>query len=146
MISSLQHIGLPKRPILSFSCILHVFFPFWFLPSKQFLHRRISCCPQGSRACYINVNQEYRRLVTHSPHFTVPFCSRLPAVASSHADPRYQAFFVLSLLLVASEPQLRFRHLVELTSDSGFPRMRMASVGLLKKPFLKLFAPSSEWE
>ena len=65
---------------------------------------------------------------------TVPLCGLLLAVASSHSDPltRHQAFRVLSLLLVASEPQLRFRHLVELTSDSEFPQMRVAPVGLVK--------------
>ena len=74
-----------------------------------------------------------------SPHITVPLCGLLPAVASSHADPltRHQAFRVLSLLLVASEPQLRFRHLVELTSDSEFPQMRVASVGLVKEALLE---------
>ena len=69
-------------------------------------------------------------------------------MASSHADPltRHQAFRVLSLLLVASEPQLRFRHLLELTSDSEFPQMRVASVGLVKEALLKTLSlpPSAE--
>ena len=74
-----------------------------------------------------------------SPHITVPLCGLLPAVASIHADPliRHQAFRVLSLLLAASEPQLRFRYLVELTSDSEFPQMRVASVGLVKEALLQ---------
>ena len=74
-----------------------------------------------------------------SPHITVPLCGLLPAVASSHSDPltRHQTFRVLSLLLVASEPQLRFRHLVELTSDSEFPQMQVASVGLVKEALLE---------
>jgi hypothetical protein len=83
-----------------------------------------------------------------SPHITVPLCGLLPAVASIHADPltRHQAFRVLSLLLVASEPQLRFRHLVELTSDSEFPQMRVASVGLVKEALLEALSlpPSAE--
>ena len=83
-----------------------------------------------------------------SPHVTVPLCSLLPAVASSHSDPltRHQAFRVLSLLLIASEPQLRFRHLVELTSDSEFPQMRVASVGLVKEALLEALSlpPSTE--
>ena len=74
-----------------------------------------------------------------SPHITVPLCGLLPAVASSHSDPltRHQAFRVLSLLLGASEPQLRFQHLVELTSDSELPQMRVASVGLVKEALLE---------
>ena len=74
-----------------------------------------------------------------SSHITVPLCGLLPAVASIHPDPltRHQAFRVLSLLLGASEPQLRFRHLVELTSDSEFPQMRVASVGLVKEALLE---------
>ena len=83
-----------------------------------------------------------------SPHVTVPLCSLLPAVASSHTDPltRHQAFRVLSVLLAASEPQLRFRHLVELTSDSEFPQMRVASVGLVKEALVEALSlpPSSE--
>ena len=81
-----------------------------------------------------------------SPHITVPLCGLLPTVASIHADPlvRHQAFRVLSLLLVASEPQLRFRHLMELTSDSEFPQMRVASVGLVKEALLEaLSLPTS---
>lgn len=82
------------------------------------------------------------------PHFTVPLCGLLPAVASSHSDPltRHQAFRVLSLLLVASEPQLRFQHLVELTSDSEFPQMRVASVGLVKEALLEALSlpPNAE--
>jgi hypothetical protein len=84
-----------------------------------------------------------------SHHITVPLCSLLPAVASSHSDPltRHQAFRVLSLILVASEPQLRFRHLVELTSDSEFPQMRVASVGLVKEALLEaLSLPPSNAE
>lgn len=84
---------------------------------------------------------------TLSPHITVPLCGILPAVASIHADPltRHQAFRVLSLLLVASEPQLRFRHLVDLTSDSEFPQMRVASVGLVKEALLEaLSLPRTE--
>ena len=69
--------------------------------------------------------------LSFSPHITVPLCSLLPAVASSHADPltRHQSFCVLSLLIVASKPQLRFRS----TRDSEFPQMRVASVGLVKE-------------
>ena len=82
------------------------------------------------------------------PHITVPLCDLLPAVASSHSDPltRHQAFRVLSLLLVAGEPQLRFQHLVELTSDSEFPQMRVASVGLVKEALLEALSlpPNAE--
>lgn len=69
-------------------------------------------------------------------------------MASSHSDPltRHQTFRVLSLLLVASEPQLRFRHLVELTSDSEFPQMQVASVGLVKEALLEALSLSSNDE
>ncbi|KAF8805834.1 hypothetical protein BYT27DRAFT_7103611 [Phlegmacium glaucopus] len=80
------------------------------------------------------------------PRITVPLCGLLPAVASIHADPltRHQAFRVLSLLLVASEPLLRFQHLLELTGDSEFPQMRVASVGLVKETLLQgLSVPQS---
>ena len=83
-----------------------------------------------------------------SPHITVPLCGLLPTVASGHADPltRHQAFRILSLLLVASEPQLRFRHLVELTGNSEFPQMRVASVGLVKEALLEALSlpPNAE--
>ena len=97
----------------------------------------------------LHLRQSKTSLSSLSPHITVPLCGLLPAVASSHADPltRHQAFRVLSLLLVASEPQLRFRHLVELTSDSEFPQMRVASVGLVKEALLEALSlppPSAE--
>ena len=78
----------------------------------------------------------------------MPLCDLLPAVASSHSDPltRHQAFRVLSLLLVAGEPQLRFQYLVELTGDSEFPQMRVASVGLVKEALLEALSlpPNTE--
>ena len=66
--------------------------------------------------------------LSFSPHITVPLCSLLPAVASSHADPLTR-HCVLSLLIVASEPQLRFRP----TNDSKNFQMRVASVGQVKE-------------
>ena len=78
----------------------------------------------------------------------MPLCDLLPVVASSHSDPltRHQAFRVLSLLLVAGEPQLRFQYLVELTGDSEFPQMRVASVGLVKEALLEALSlpPNTE--
>jgi len=96
----------------------------------------------------LHLRQSKTSLPSLPPHITVPLCGLLPTVASIHADPltRHQAFRVLSLLLVASEPQLRFRHLLELTSDSEFPQMRVASVGLVKEALLQALSlpPSSE--
>ena len=87
----------------------------------------------------LHLRQSKTLVPSLSPHITVPLCSLLPAVASVHTDPltRHQAFRVLSLLLAASEPQLRFRQLVDLTSDSEFPQMQVASVGLVKEALLE---------
>ncbi|KAH9477682.1 hypothetical protein JR316_0009908 [Psilocybe cubensis] len=74
------------------------------------------------------------------PHdITMPLFGLLPSLASAHPDPavRHQAFRVLSLLLSLSDPQLKFQHLVELTRDSEFPQMRVASVGLVKESLLQ---------
>ncbi|PPQ78415.1 LOW QUALITY PROTEIN: hypothetical protein CVT25_011890 [Psilocybe cyanescens] len=81
-------------------------------------------------------DQEKGRDLPHD--ITLPLSGLLPSIASVHPDPaiRHQAFRVLSLLLSLCDPQLRFQHLVELTRDSEFPQMRVASVGLVKESLL----------
>lgn len=76
-----------------------------------------------------------------SPDITVPLASTLPTIASIHPDPlvRHQTYRTLSLLLVSSEPRLRFQHLAELTAHSEYPQMRVAAVGLIKEHFLRAF-------
>ena len=76
-----------------------------------------------------------------SPDVSVPLSGILATVASVHPSPltRHQTFRALSLLLASSEPRLRFQHLAELTGQSEFPQMRIASVGLVKEHFLKAF-------
>ncbi|KDR72651.1 hypothetical protein GALMADRAFT_252818 [Galerina marginata CBS 339.88] len=81
------------------------------------------------------------------PHdITVPLYGFLPSVASAHPDPpiRFQAFRILSLLLASGSQQLRFHHLVELTRDSEFPQMRVASVGLVKEALLQALSEGKE--
>lgn len=81
------------------------------------------------------------------PHdIIMPLCGILPPLASAHPDPaiRHQAFRVISLLLSSCDSQLRFQHLVELTRDSEFPQMRVASVGLVKESLLQALSLPSQ--
>ena len=72
-----------------------------------------------------------------SPHIAVQPCGLLLVVASSRD---------LSLLLIATEPQLSFRHFVELTSASEFFQIRVASVEVVNEAMLETlsFHPSAE--
>lgn len=73
-----------------------------------------------------------------SPEIAAPLCNLLPSLASAHPDSvvRHQSFRILSMLLSSSAPQLRLETLKELTSESVFPQMRVAAVGLVKEAVL----------
>jgi hypothetical protein len=61
-------------------------------------------------------------------------CVVLPALASTHLDPfvRHFSLRLIALILAQLPPILRQQILVTLTSDTEFPQMRAASIGLLK--------------
>ncbi|KAJ8587360.1 hypothetical protein M405DRAFT_821730 [Rhizopogon salebrosus TDB-379] len=61
-------------------------------------------------------------------------CVVLPALASTHLDPfvRHFSLRLIALILAQLPPMLRQQILVTLTSDTEFPQMRAASIGLLK--------------
>ncbi|EAU81517.1 hypothetical protein CC1G_10975 [Coprinopsis cinerea okayama7 len=79
-----------------------------------------------------------------SPEILIPLTTVLPTLASGHPDAqtRHQVFRILGLLLSRSPPPLRLQILQDLTSNSEFPQMRVAAVGLVKEAVLE--ALSSE--
>ncbi|TFK28474.1 hypothetical protein FA15DRAFT_665166 [Coprinopsis marcescibilis] len=77
-----------------------------------------------------------------STNCLVPLATVLPTLASGHPDPqtRHQAFRILGLLLSRSPSALRLQVLQDLTSNSEFPQMRVAAVGLVKEAILDALA------
>ena len=76
-------------------------------------------------------------------------CVVLPALASTHLDPfiRHFSLRLISLILVRLPPVLRQQILITLASDTEFPQMRTAAIGLLKEFVLEaLQAPVSSGE
>ncbi|KAJ7053285.1 hypothetical protein C8F01DRAFT_552006 [Mycena amicta] len=73
-----------------------------------------------------------------SPDISGPLCAILPSLASSHpeAQTRHQAFRILSRILSLTPPELRIQILKDLVSDTQFPQMRVAAVGLVKESVL----------
>ncbi|KAJ6510556.1 hypothetical protein C8R45DRAFT_964498 [Mycena sanguinolenta] len=74
-----------------------------------------------------------------SPDISGPLCALLPALASSHPDTdvRHQTFRILSRVLALTAPELRLQILNDLVTDTGFPQMRVAAVGLVKEAVLE---------
>lgn len=87
----------------------------------------------------------HRLRVELSPEIVGSLCAVLPTVASVHLDPdtRHQAFRILSSVLKASAPQLRFHILKDLTSSTDFPQMRVAAIGLVKEAVVEALISSS---
>ncbi|KAF7289832.1 hypothetical protein MIND_01357500 [Mycena indigotica] len=73
-----------------------------------------------------------------SPEISGPLCAILPSLASSHPDAqtRHQAFRILSRILFLTPPQLRIQILKDLVTDTQFPQMRVAAIGLVKESVL----------
>ncbi|KAJ6571633.1 hypothetical protein B0H19DRAFT_663396 [Mycena capillaripes] len=74
-----------------------------------------------------------------SPDISGPLCALLPTLASAHPDGdiRHQAFRILSRILTLTPPELRLQILKDLTTDTEFPQMRVAAVGLVKEASLE---------
>ncbi|KAF7328900.1 hypothetical protein MVEN_02519700 [Mycena venus] len=74
-----------------------------------------------------------------SPDISGPLCALLPTLASAHpdSDTRHQAFRILSQTLSLTPPELRLRILKDLVTDTEFPQMRVAGVGLIKEAVLE---------
>lgn len=68
-----------------------------------------------------------------------PLVSVLPELASGHPDPQFRhlAFRILSRVLALTPPPLRMQILADLTSNSDFPQLRVAAVGLVKEALLE---------
>ncbi|PPQ63456.1 hypothetical protein CVT24_004988 [Panaeolus cyanescens] len=83
---------------------------------------------------------------TLPPEFTTGLGSVLPSIASPHPDPhvRNQVFRCLSLVLSVADPHNRFQQLIELSRDSEYPQMRVASVGLVKEALLRAISDPSK--
>ncbi|KAJ7207212.1 hypothetical protein GGX14DRAFT_366396, partial [Mycena pura] len=73
-----------------------------------------------------------------SPDIAGTLCALLPSLASGHPDEdiRHQAFRILSQTLSLMPPELRIQILKDLTTDTQYPQMRAASVGLVKEALL----------
>ncbi|KAF7984425.1 hypothetical protein HWV62_14488 [Athelia sp. TMB] len=63
----------------------------------------------------------------------------VPPLASAHPDPsiRMMAFRLLAMLLARSPQPIHLEILRELTSESEFPQMRSAAIGLVKEAVLE---------
>lgn len=74
-----------------------------------------------------------------SPDISGPLCALLPTLASAHPDGdiRHQTFRILSRILTLTPPELRLQILKDLTTDTEFPQMRVAAVGLVKEASLE---------
>ncbi|KAJ7752460.1 hypothetical protein DFH07DRAFT_521920 [Mycena maculata] len=90
--------------------------------------------------------------ISHSSHFPPGrqmsldisgcLCALLPSLASAHpdGDVRHQAFRILSRVLALTPPELRLEILRDLTTDTAFPQMRVAAVGLVKEAALEFLS------
>ena len=80
-----------------------------------------------------------------SPDVIIPLSTVLSSLASAHPEPatRHTTFRVLSLLLSLSPSHLRLQLLKDLTSDSEFPQMRAAAIGLVKEAVLEGISPTT---
>jgi Uncharacterised protein family, YAP/Alf4/glomulin len=76
-----------------------------------------------------------------------PLAEVLPSLASVHPDSstRFLAFRLLAQLLTFAPSQTRLEILRDLTSESAFPQMRTAAIGLVKEAVLEAIscAPSA---
>ncbi|KAK7028318.1 hypothetical protein R3P38DRAFT_2525446 [Favolaschia claudopus] len=74
-----------------------------------------------------------------SPDISGPLSALLPTLASAHpdSDTRHQAFRILSRVLSLTPPELRLQILKDLVTDTEFPQMRVAAVGLVKEAILE---------
>jgi Uncharacterised protein family, YAP/Alf4/glomulin len=76
-----------------------------------------------------------------------PVASLLTPLASTHqhAPTRHVAFRTLAALLSRAPPPVHLTHLSSLLTDSPFPQMRVAAVGLVKEAFLNtMMSPGNE--
>ena len=67
-----------------------------------------------------------------------PLAEVLPSLASIHPDPptRFLAYRLLAILLNLASSSIHFEILRSLTSESEFPQMRTAAIGLVKEAVL----------
>ena len=81
---------------------------------------------------------------TISSDISIPLCTVIPSIASAHPSPslRHQAFRILSMILSSSDPPLRLQILQDLCTNSEFPQMRVAAVGLVKEAIMEAFSVS----
>lgn len=73
------------------------------------------------------------------PEIFGPLAGVLPSLASVHPDPqtRFLTFRLLAILLTLAPSPIRFEVLRDLTSESEFPQMRAAAIGLVKEAVLE---------
>jgi len=80
------------------------------------------------------------------PEVLSPLAEVLPSIASVHPDSstRFLAFRLLAQLLTFASSPTRLEILRDLTSESDFPQMRTAAIGLVKEAVLEAIshAPS----
>lgn len=83
------------------------------------------------------------------PELATSLCIVLPALASTHLDPfiRHFSLRLLGLILARLPSMLQQQVLISLATDTEFPQMRAAAIGLLKEfvlEALQIPAPSGE--
>jgi hypothetical protein len=74
-----------------------------------------------------------------------PLAEVLPSLASIHPDPstRFLAYRLLAMLLKLAPPSIHFDILKDLASESEFPQMRTAAIGLVKEAVLESISRAS---